>query len=194
MGSETFIVSGLPHVSATASRRWRASSTCGPLTPRVSASSRILSARGSSGRCTGCPNPGTLPPQPWIARATSRATAAGSAPAATSCLRVLEQPRALLRRAEDDGAAAEDPRRDGSLQRAGVGGERHPCGDVGGHHPVLGDRDEQHVEEVALVVGRLLPREQQVEVLGEARGGPSGRRRDRAPAPRPGREMPARCG
>ncbi len=81
---------------------------------------------------------------------------------------VLEQPRALLRRAEDDRPAAEDPRRDGSLQRSWVGGERHPRRDVGGHHPVLGDRDQQQVEEVALLLGRLLAGEQQVEVLGEA--------------------------
>ena len=78
IGIETFIVSGLPQASATASRRQRASRTCGPLTPRASASSRIRSARGSSGRWTGWPNPGTLPPEAWIARATSAATAAGS--------------------------------------------------------------------------------------------------------------------
>ena len=83
-------------------------------------------------------------------------------------LRLLEQPRARLGRAEDDRAAAEDPRRDGALQRSGVGGERHARGDVGRHHPVLGDRDEQQVEEEALVLGRLAAGEQQVEVLGEA--------------------------
>ena len=83
-------------------------------------------------------------------------------------LRLFEQPRARLGRAEDDRAAAEDPRRDGSLQRSRVGGKRHARGDVGGHHPVLGDRDEQQVEEEALVVGRLAAGEQQVEVLGEA--------------------------
>ena len=83
-------------------------------------------------------------------------------------LRLLEQPRARLGRAEDDRAAAEDPRRDGPLQRSGVGRERHARGDVGGHHPVLGDRDEQQVEEEALVLGRLAAGEQQVEVLGEA--------------------------
>ena len=66
------------------------------------------------------------------------------------------------------GPAAEDPRRHGALQRARVGGERHPRGDVRGHHPVLGDRHQQQVEEVALVLGRLLAGQQQVEVLGEA--------------------------
>jgi len=33
---------------------------------------------------------------------------------------------------------------------------------------VLGDRDEQEVEEEALVLGRLVAGKQQVEVLGEA--------------------------
>ena len=70
-------------------------------------------------------------------------------------LRRFEQPRARLGRAEYDRAAAEDPRRDGPVQRSGVGGKRHARGDVGGHHPVLGDCDEQQVEEEALVVGRL---------------------------------------
>ncbi len=81
--------------------------------------------------------------------------------------RLLEQPRAFLGGAEDDRARAEDPGGDGALQRAGVGGERHPRGDVRRHHPVLGDRDEEQVEEEALVLGRLLARQQQVEVLGE---------------------------
>src|SRR4051794_1791727 len=81
---------------------------------------------------------------------------------------LLEELRAQLRRAEDDGAAAEDAGGDGALKRGRVGRERHPGGDVRGHHPVLGDRDEQEVEEVALLLGRLLAGEQQVEVLGEA--------------------------
>ena len=50
----------------------------------------------------------------------------------------------------------------------GIGGERHPRRDVRRHHPVLGDRDEEEVEEVALLLGRLAPGEQQVEVRGEA--------------------------
>ena len=62
------------------------------------------------------------------------------------------------------GPAAEDPRRDRALQRAGVGGQRHAGRDVGRHHPVLGDRDEQEVEEEALLLGRLAPGDQQVEV------------------------------
>ena len=118
----------------------------------------MRSARGSSGRWTGWPNPGALPPDAWIARATSSATAAGSPPATHPLLRRVEQAGARLGRAEDDRAAAEDPGRDGALQRSGVGGERHPGGDVGRHHPVLGDRDEQQVEEVALLLGRLAAR------------------------------------
>ena len=109
-----------------------------------------------------------MPPEAWIARAIVPGDRRGRAAGRHLLLRLLEQPRARLGRAEDDRAAAEDPRRDGALQRSGVGGERHARGDVGGHHPVLGDRDEQQVEEEALVLGRLAAGEQQVEVLGEA--------------------------
>ena len=79
-----------------------------------------------------------------------------------------EQPRALLGRAEDDGAAAEDSRRHGAVQRARIRGQRHPRGHVRRHQPVLRDRDEQQVEEEPLLLGRLAAREEQVEVLGEA--------------------------
>ena len=79
----------------------------------------------------------------------------------------FEQPRALLRGAEDHRAAAEDPGRDGSLQRIRIRRKRHPRGDVRRHEPVLGDRHEQQVEEEALLLGRLLAREEQVEVLRE---------------------------
>ena len=103
-----------------------------------------------------------------MARATSAATVGGVAAGRDPGLRVLEQPRARLGGAEHHRAAAEDPRRDRALQRLGVGGERHARRDVGRHHPVLGDRDQQQVEEEALVVGRLAAGEQQVEVLGEA--------------------------
>jgi hypothetical protein len=120
------------------------------------------------------------PLRPWVDRLVHGVPEAGNLssdrvdlsgdlqrrPTRRTCL--LEQPRALLRCAEDDRTCAENPRRNGSLQRSRVGGERHPRGDVGGHHPVLGDRDQQQVEEVALLLGRLLPREEQVEVLGEA--------------------------
>ncbi len=79
-----------------------------------------------------------------------------------------QQARALLGGAEDHRAAAEDPGSDGALERVRVGGERHPGRDVRRHQPVLGDRDEQQVEEVALLLGRLLAGQEQVEVLGEA--------------------------
>ena len=84
------------------------------------------------------------------------------------CLRLFEQPRARLRRSEDHRARSQDARRDRALERAGIGGQGHPRGDVRRHHPVLRDRDQQHVEEEALVIGRLAAGEQQVEVLGEA--------------------------
>ena len=92
----------------------------------------------------------------------------GSATGRHPFLRRFEQPRARLGSAEDHRAAAQDPRRDGPVQRFGVGRKRHARSDVGGHHPVLGDRDEQQVEEEALVLGRLAAGQQQVEVLGEA--------------------------
>ena len=127
---------------------------------------------GRAGGGPGGRSPGSLPPAARMPCAISLATAAGASPARPARCASLEQPRALLGRAEDHRAAAEDPRRDGALQRARVGGERHPRGDVRRHHPVLGDRDEQQVEEVALVLGRLVAGEQQVEVLGEASAGP----------------------
>ena len=168
IGMETFIVSGRPHAAVTASRSSRARSTCGPLTPRSSASSRIRSARGSSGRCRGWPKPGILSPEARTASVRSRATAAGSAPVLDLRLCLFEQQRARLRRAEDHRARSQDPRGDRALERAGIGGQGHPRGDVRRHHPVLGDRDQQHIEEEALVIGRLAAGEQQVEVLGEA--------------------------
>ena len=135
----------------------RASATCSPLTPRSSASSRIRSARGSSGLCTGWPKPGTL-----AAGGADRARDLGDGRRRCSSSRAHSSavPRIT-------GPAPRMPGRDGALQRARVGGQRHPRGDVGRHHPVLGDRDQQQVEEVALVVGRLVAGEQQVEVLGE---------------------------
>ena len=186
IGIETFMVSGRPQASATASRKRAPSATCGPLTPRSSASSRIRSARGSSGLCTGWPKPGSLAAARTarISRATPRVVAGGAR------LRRLEQPRALLGGAEDHRAGAEDPGGDGALQRVRVGGQRHPRGDVGGHHPVLGDRDEQQVEEVALVLGRLAAGEQQVEVLGERQPAHQLAASGRGRAPRRGRGRP----
>ena len=105
IGIETFIGSGLPQTSSTASRRARARSTCRPLTPRSSASARIRSARGSTSLCTGWPNPGTLLPASWNARAIAIGSSSD-----------LQQTRALVRRAQHDWAGAEDPGRDGALQ------------------------------------------------------------------------------
>ena len=83
-------------------------------------------------------------------------------------LRFLEQPCAQLGGAEDHRAGTQDPGRQGTLQGSRVGCKRHPRGDAGRHHAVLGDADEQQIEEEALVLGRLVAGEQQVEVLGEA--------------------------
>ena len=67
-----------------------------------------------------------------------------------------EEPGARFGGAEDDRAAAEDPRSDGPVERAGIGGERHAGRDIARHHPVLRDADEEEVEEEALVLGRLV--------------------------------------
>ena len=85
-----------------------------------------------------------------------------------ACLCLFQQPRAFVCRSEDHGSAAQDARGNGALQRVRIGRQRHPRRDVRGHHPVLGDRDQQQVEEEALVLARLCAGEQQVEVLREA--------------------------
>jgi hypothetical protein len=72
--------------------------------------------------------------------------------------------RALPGGAEDHRPGPEDACRHRALERRGVGSERHPRRDARRHHPVLGDRDEQEVEEEPLIVGRLLAGEQEVEV------------------------------
>ena len=82
--------------------------------------------------------------------------------------RALEQPGALLGGAEDHRSAPQDARRDRALERAGIGRERHPSRDVRRHHPVLGDRHEQRIEEEALLLRRLAAGQQKMEVLGEA--------------------------
>ena len=168
IGSDTFIVSGLPQAAVTPSRRQRARSTCAacdaalvgeredPLGPRVE---RLVHRM---------PEPGHLPAARMDAARDVLGDIPRCPPSGHLLLRVLEQPRALLGGAQHDGPAPEDPRRDRALQRVGVGGERHPGRDVRRHHPVLGDRDEQDVEEEPLLVRRLAAREEQVEVLGEA--------------------------
>ena len=91
----------------------------------------------------------------------------GVATGSDNCGGFLQQQRAQVGSAEHHRAASENPRCHGSLQRAWIRGQRHPRRDVRRHHPVLGDRDEEEVEEVDLLLGRLLPGEQQVEVGGE---------------------------
>ena len=95
----------------------------------------------------------------------SRASSPGSRPAATASSRSRAHSSEVP---STTGPAPRMPGRDRALQRARIGGERHPRRDVRGHHPVLGDRHEQQVEEEALLLGRLLAGQQQVEVLGEA--------------------------
>ena len=154
IGIETFIVSGLPHalghaVAETAREqhvRAAHAARVGQLEDALRARverpvERVAEARRLARRTRGAPR-AMLAPRPPRA----------SPPAATRSCASLEQPRAGLGGAEDDRAAAEDPGRDRALQRVGVGRERHARGDVRGHHPVLGDRDEQQVEEVALVL------------------------------------------
>src|SRR5262249_44745619 len=160
IGRATFIGSGLSQAAPTASRRERAYATYAPLTPRSSASSRMRSALGSTGRWTGCPKPGTPSAGAARARPPRRSTAAFRASR-------HEEARALLRGAQDDRSRAEHAGCERALQRAGVSCERHPRGDVRRHHPVLGDGDEEQVEEEPLVLGRLAAREEQVEVLRE---------------------------
>ena len=89
-------------------------------------------------------------------------------PGLDPCCGCGQEARARLGGAEDDRAGAEDPGRDRSLEGVRIGEERHPGSDVRRHHPVLGDRDEQRVEEEALLLGRLLAGEQEIEVLAEA--------------------------
>ena len=172
IGIETFIVSGRPQTSATALRNSRASATCAPLAPR--GVGELEDALGTRVERTvhrmaeaGRPAARGVDRGRHLARDLVRRLAAGDALAGLD-----EQPCAQLGGAEDDRAAAEDPGRHGALQRIRVGGQRHARRDVGGHHPVLGDRHEQEVEEVALVVVRLATADEQVEVVGEASPGP----------------------
>ena len=117
----------------------------------------MRSARGSTGVWTGWPKPGIFPPASWIVRTISLRLAVG-----------LEEPRALFGGTQNDRSCAEDSGGDGSVQRPWVGRERHARCDVGRHHPVLRDRDEQEIEEEPLILRRLAAGQEQVEVLREA--------------------------
>ena len=77
----------------------------------------------------------------------------------------LEEPGALFGGTQNDRACAEDSGGDGSVQRPWVGRECHARCDVGRHHPVLRDRDEQEIEEEPLILRRLASGQEQVEVL-----------------------------
>ena len=70
--------------------------------------------------------------------------------------------------AMDYRSSAKNAGRHRALQRRGIAAQRHPRRLDARHQPVLGDRDEQQVEEEPLVVRRLAAGEQQMEVLGEA--------------------------
>jgi hypothetical protein len=152
----TFIGKGFSQTSATALRNARANVTCGaadaafvreredPLGARID---RLVYRMPEAGH----------PPSHLVDRARDSHRIAAS----------LEQPRTLLGRAEDDGAGAEDARRDRALQGARVCCKGHPRGDIARHQSVLGDCHEQHVEEEALVLRRLTTGEQEVEVLGK---------------------------
>ncbi len=158
----------LPHVSATASRRRRASSTCTPLTPRASASSRIRSARGSTGRWTGCPNPGPSRPPHAIARATSRTTAAGCLALLDTRCSLREQPRALVRGAEDDRIRLRgSPRRRHPGARPGSAASVIRAATFVGIIPCSAIETSSEVEEEPLLLRRLASGQQQVEVLRE---------------------------
>ena len=83
IGIEMLSVSGFSRPSFTAFPNACASSTCAPATLCSSASSKIFSARGSVGLCTGCPKPGIRSPDSLTSATISFATAAGSPPAST---------------------------------------------------------------------------------------------------------------
>ena len=168
IGIETFIVSGRPQASATLSRRHarqqhvrtRDAALVGeredPLGARVD---RLVDAGGRS-------------PAPCRRRRGSRRDDVGHRAAARRPRRAAAPPRgaaALLGGAEDHRAAAEDPRRDRALQRARVGGQRHPRRDVASAScPCSAMATRSRSRKKRCVLGRLAPGEQQVEIPGEA--------------------------
>ena len=169
IGIETFIVSGLPQAAAAPSRRCRGEQRRAARSRRARRpargcaprAGRAACARGGRSRAGARPRRGPPARRPRRPRRGRRPPRPAPGPARAGAAHASDVPRIT-------GPQPRMPGRDGALERAGVGGERHPRGDVRRHHPVLGDRDEQQVEEVALVRGRLLAAQQQVEVLREA--------------------------
>ena len=192
IGIETFSVSGLPRPSVTASRNARRERDVRPAHPALvgeledSLRARVDRPVHGMAEARAACSPAACMRSPVFAgdrRRRPRRRRPSPAPRSSSCAHASEVPR--MHR-----AGAEDPRRDGALKRVGVGGERHPRRDVRRHHPVLGDRDQQQVEEEALVVGGLVAGQQQVEVLGEREPSHQVAGRGRGRAPRPGRRRP----
>ena len=79
-----------------------------------------------------------------------------------------QQPAARVGRSDQHRAAAEETGRQRAVQRIRIGRERHPRRLDGRHHAVLGDGDQQKIEEEPLVLGRLAAGQEQMEIGGEA--------------------------
>ena len=142
IGSETFIGSA-PTPGVRDGLAQAAARRCGPLTPRASASSRIRSARGSKGRGR-CSNPGALP------RRRGSNARRGDGRRVAACrdgrLRLLEHQRALLGGARTTGPQQRIRPRP-PLERARVGGQRHPGGALVGIIPCSAIVTSKEVEE-----------------------------------------------
>ena len=167
IGIETFIVSGLPQAS-----RGGVAQRAGQRDVRPADAARVGELEDPLGARVerlvhGMAEAGQPAAGARGRRATSRGDRVRVAPAATRACASSSSRAHSSAVPRITGPQPRMPGRDRALQRPGVGGERHPRGDVGRHQAVLGDRDEQQVEEVALVLGRLAAGQQQVEVLGE---------------------------
>ena len=115
----------------------------------------------------GWPKPGILPPRPRMSAAIAVTTASRVLAGRDALRRRDQNVAAELRRAEDHRAAAEDAGGERALERLRVGVVGHARGDRGRRQPVLGDGDEEQVEEEALLVARLFAGHQEEEELGE---------------------------
>ena len=82
-------------------------------------------------------------------------------------MRLRQKLAAQFGRSSQNRTAAEKPGGQSALQRLGIGGERHPRRLHRRHHAVLGDRDKQEVQKIALVLGRLMAGQQQMEIFGK---------------------------